>query len=436
MMKPVSIFSYLYGVLAVALLLTVSALFFTIEHIESQSDWEGFARDIHEVMLVAQIECQSTDLTEPCVQNELQQQGFELTRTFYAHDANPVEQWQTERLTLDIFSYRHGYQAQLDEQPGWWVRDSEEHVQELALDNQDAVFDILLTAVLITLTLLAAIALFLSWPLLRLLRWLKQLEQATDALAKEDYSVTLPALNISPFFQLSQRFNRMTGLIRSNLDEKRLLANAMAHEMRTPLSRARLALALLQRQPHDDNGKALLDDMDRYMDELENVTQNSLQLVRLQHSETHPTAIDLDAWLRQKLTIVQGRESTLEWHAELTPITLETDERFLTLIIDNLISNAERYSQRVVQVRLFTQGKAVHIEIQDDGPGIPEGFQEQALQPYSRLDSSRDRRSGGIGLGLALVNTACQRLGIELRMRNTQPGLCVGLEIPIKKNRL
>ncbi len=435
-MKPVSIFSYLYGVLAVALLLTVSALFFTIEHIESQSDWEGFARDIHEVMLVAQIECQSTDLTEPCVQNELQQQGFELTRTFYAHDTNPVEQWQTERLTLDIFSYRHGYQAQLDEQPGWWVRDSEEHVQELALDNQDAVFDILLTAVLITLTLLAAIALFLSWPLLRLLRWLKQLEQATDALAKEDYSVTLPALNISPFFQLSQRFNRMTGLIRSNLDEKRLLANAMAHEMRTPLSRARLALALLQRQPHDDNGKALLDDMDRYMDELENVTQNSLQLVRLQHSETHPTAIDLDAWLRQKLTIVQGRESTLEWRADLTPITLETDERFLTLIIDNLISNAERYSQRVVQVRLFTQGESVHIEIQDDGPGIPEDFQEQALQPYSRLDSSRDRRSGGIGLGLALVNTACQRLGIELSMRNTQPGLCVGLEIPIKKNRL
>ena len=435
-MKPVSIFSYLYGVLAIALLLTVSALFFTIDHVESQSDWEGFARDIHEVMLVAQIECQSTDLTEPCVQHELQRLGFELSRTFYAHDADPVEQWQTERLTLDIFSYRHGYQAQLDDQPGWWIRDSEEHVQELALDNQDAVFDILLTAVLITLTLLAAIALFLSWPLLRLLRWLKQLEQATDALAQEDYSVTLPALNISPFFQLSQRFNRMTGLIRSNLDEKRLLANAMAHEMRTPLSRARLALALLQRQPHDDNGKALLDDMDRYMDELENVTQNSLQLVRLQHSETHPTAIDLDAWLCQKLTIVQGRESTLEWHAELMPVTLETDERFLTLIIDNLISNAERYSQRVVQVRLFTQGKSVHIEIQDDGPGIPEDFQEQALQPYSRLDSSRDRRSGGIGLGLALVNTACQRLGIQLSMRNTQPGLCVGLEIPIKKNRL
>ena len=136
-MKPISIFSYLYGVLAVALLLTVSALFFTIDHVESQSDWEGFARDIHEVMLVAQIKCQSTNFAEPCVQNELQQQGFEVTRTFYAHNADSLAEWQSDRLTLDIFSYRHGYQTQLEDQPGWWVRDSEEHVQELALDSQE-----------------------------------------------------------------------------------------------------------------------------------------------------------------------------------------------------------------------------------------------------------------------------------------------------------
>ncbi|MEL7401226.1 MAG: ATP-binding protein, partial [Pseudomonadota bacterium] len=112
---------------------------------------------------------------------------------------------------------------------------------------------------------------------------------------------------------------------------------------------------------------------------------------------------------------------------EFEACQIKTDERFLNLIIDNLFSNAERYAETSIQVTLKQQGKHCVLIIADDGPGIPQELREKALQPFSRLDESRDRRSGGIGLGLALVNTACQRLNIGLAMRNSHPGLCVTL---------
>ncbi|MFC3150721.1 ATP-binding protein [Litoribrevibacter euphylliae] len=107
----------------------------------------------------------------------------------------------------------------------------------------------------------------------------------------------------------------------------------------------------------------------------------------------------------------------------------------LTLIIDNLLNNAEQYATSQVSVRVHQKLQQTILEIQDDGPGIPEEQQPQALLPFSRLDHSRDRRSGGIGLGLALVNTACQRLNIQLEMINTSNGLCVTLRFIDTANR-
>ncbi|MFC3150718.1 ATP-binding protein [Litoribrevibacter euphylliae] len=424
-MKPVNIFWYLYGVVAMALVLTLASLFFTIDYIEYQNDQEDFAYDLLEVLDFAKQPCQSTQLDSPCVQQYLMESGFEVSPDFYTVNAERLELWSTDSKTLQVYSYEHGFQAQLADQPSWWIRDDEEHLTEAFEDNDP--LDMLYTAAVITSMLLVGIALFLYWPVRRLKHWLTQLQHATDALAQEDYSVRLSPLNITPLSELAQRFNRMAALIENNLEEKQLLSNAMAHELRTPLSRARLALALLQKQLPDDNTKALVNDLSRYIDELENVTDNSLQLVKLQNTAPQLTAIELHHWLEQKLALRQGQTSHIQWHSELPPITIKSDERLLTLIIDNLLNNAEQYATSQVSVRIHQEHQQTILEIQDDGPGIPEEQQPQALLPFSRLDHSRDRRSGGIGLGLALVNTACQRLNIQLEMNNCKTGLCVVL---------
>lgn len=425
MMKPVSFFWYLYGAVALALVLTITALFFTINYVEGQNDWQDFARDIQQTLLIAQVECQSQNLNNECVKDAVFDQGFEMTTAFYDQGSEVIDEWQHINTHITVYTYQSGFQAQLASQPGFWLRDNQDHLDNAAED--DDVFAMLFTAGIVTVLLLISIALFLYWPVKRLIHWLQKLEAASEAIGNEDYSSTLPTLNVRPFNQLSYRFNRMTSLIRNNLEEKRLLANAMAHEMRTPLSRARLALGLLQRQPGEEMQTELMSDLDRYLDELEKVTDNSLQLVRLQNSEAELIHLPLNVWLETKLLSVQSKASKITWHTEFEACQIKTDERFLNLIIDNLFSNAERYAETSIQVTLKQQGKHCVLIIADDGPGIPQELREKALQPFSRLDESRDRRSGGIGLGLALVNTACQRLNIGLAMRNSHPGLCVTL---------
>lgn len=439
MMKPVSFFWYLYGVVALALVLTVAVLFFTLNYLENQSDWQDFARDVEQSIRVAEAQCRSQQLSDACVQRVVNDHGFDIAVAQQpevragapATAGSVMGAWQGYNLTISVYRYSYGFQASLSNQArAYWVRDSEQHLQEAESDGDP--LEVLATALLVTLLLLLSIGLFLLWPVKRLLSWISQLREATDALAWGDYSVRIPTIAVHPFYQLAKRFNRMIGLIQTNLEEKRLLANAMAHEMRTPLSRARLALALLQRyQPQDDSHAALLQDLDRYMDELENVTSNSLQLVWLQNSEVHRQRLDLKAWMEQKLRLRQGRTSSLSWEFELQPAEITTDEHFLHLIIDNLLNNAEQYASSRVVVTLETQNERLQLSISDDGPGIAEELRQQALQPFSRLDPSRDRRSGGIGLGLALVNTGCQRLNVHLSMASAQPGLRVVLIFPI-----
>jgi len=433
-MKPVSFFWYLYGAVALALVLTISALFLTIHFVESQDDWEDFARDIQQLLLMARVECGTEHLQNRCVSNLIDDHGFEISQQFYADsngnddaniendkDSDFVDSWPHLDEDILVFKFASGFQAQVTNQPALWVRDNPEHLDEAARNDSPA--DIFVTAIGITLLLLASIALFLYWPVKRLIHWLQQLEHSADSLAREDYHVHLPALNVSPFFQLSERFNRMIEVIRNNLEEKRLLANAMAHELRTPLSRARLALGLLQRQPENEFQQELLSDLDRYLDELEKVTDNSLQLVRLQNSEPTLSELSLDNWIRQKVVSRQGHQSHIDWQMTLTPCSVAVDERFFTLIIDNIFSNAERYCQQSIRVNLTTRGNQAELIVEDDGPGIAEELIEQALQPYRRLDDSRDRRSGGIGLGLALVNSGCARLNIGLSLQNRDSGL-------------
>ncbi|GAA3930726.1 ATP-binding protein [Litoribacillus peritrichatus] len=426
-MKPVNVYWYLYGVVAFALLLTLASLFLTINYIERQNDQEDFAYDLMELLKFARQECQHTQLNHECTEQFLLESGFEVSPSFYPYDAEQLEHWPTENTTLIVYSYEGGFQAQLANQPGWWIRDDEEHLSEAAENNDP--LDMFITAALIASLLLLTIALFLYWPVRKLKQWLNQLQQATDALAQEDYSVRLSALNITPFSELAERFNRMATMIENSLKERRLLSGAMAHELRTPLSRARLALALLQKQVTDNNPQELINDLSRYIDELENVTDNSLQLVKLQNTEPQLTKIELGHWLEQKITLRRGQTTSIQWLSELAEITIHSDERLLTLIVDNLLNNAEQYATNQVTIRLVHDTKSVHLEIQDDGPGIPSALKEQALLPFSRLDDSRDRRSGGIGLGLALVNTACQRLGIKLEMNNDETGLCVRLTL-------
>lgn len=426
-MKPVSFFWYLYGGIILALVFTMTMLALAIYQTNASNSWRYFALDVENTLMWAHSNCQSVNLNTTCLRNVITSDNFALAHAISQPDAELVGTWNTELSPLKIYRYHEGFQAEVLNQPNLWIKDSVSHLVAYQQDNE--VIEVLGGILAATFSFLVIMAAILIWPIRRLIRWLKHLDSATEALAKENYSIHIPSINIHPFYQLAKRFNYMTRTIESNVEEKRILANAMAHEMRTPLSRARLALALLQRKITGTDNLALAEDLERYINELEQVTQNSLQLVRLQNSELQLTEVNLSTFIAEKIALRNGTISALTWQTDLGEYCIESDEHFLSLILDNLLNNAEHYAKQEISVAIKQVSKGLQVSISDDGPGIPEEQHQQALQAYSRLDESRDRRSGGIGLGLALVNTACQRLNIRITLRDNNPGLRVELKI-------
>ena len=173
MMKPVSFFWYLYGTVALALVLTITALFFTINYVEGENDWQDFARDIQQTLLMAQVECETQNLENDCVASLVYDHGFDIESEFYNQDAELIDDWQHLDSYFTVYTFQAGFQTHIANQPNFWIRDDQAHLEEA--EHQDNPLEMLFTATAITLVLLATIALFLYWPVKRLIQWLQQL---------------------------------------------------------------------------------------------------------------------------------------------------------------------------------------------------------------------------------------------------------------------
>ena len=114
------------------------------------------------------------------------------------------------------------------------------------------------------------------------------------------------------------------------------------------------------------------------------------------------------------------------------PVTVAGDEELLRRAVENVIRNAIRYSPRdtAVQVNLARDHERALVTVRDHGPGVPEDALPRLFDPFYRVESDRNRTSGGIGLGLSIARRAIELYKGTIRARNMQPGLEVDLELP------
>ena len=276
-------------------------------------------------------------------------------------------------------------------------------------------------------TLLFILALFLYFPVRKLNRWINDIQHASEQIGKQNYDVRLPQYQTQPLGNLALSFNSMAEKIQDHIRDKNVLANAIAHELRTPLTRFRLALGLLQRQPLEGLAKELVDDLERYTDDLEMITDNTLRLATLRDSKINLQAIKLDALINNTGDKFAASFPQLKLQVSSQACQLESDIGFLQLALDNVLSNACHYAESIVTLRQWQNDNLVYIEITDDGPGIPEKDVEYIQQAFTRLDKSRNRQTGGTGLGLAIVRIAVQRLQGELKFVPCEQGTKIQL---------
>lgn len=240
------------------------------------------------------------------------------------------------------------------------------------------------------------------------LRPIKRLARAAEAFGRGRHIPYSPAGAIE-MRAAGNAFLDMRSRIERHIEQRTLMLSGVSHDLRTPLTRLRLGLAMLE----DEDAEPLLQDvadMQGMLDEFLSFAKGA--------AEGEPEAVDPIAMVDAIVQSAQraGRDVRLLAREGEGTGTVKLREMAMRRAVDNLISNGVRYGARAEVSVMFTD-KTLRIRVDDDGPGIPEYQREQATKPFTRLDPARNQdKGGGVGLGLAIAVDVARSHGGVLRL--------------------
>ena len=278
-------------------------------------------------------------------------------------------------------------------------------------------------ATLAGLLLLTALAYLTVW---RLLRPLRDIGAGVEAFGRGQFDTPIPLRRRDELGDLSERINTMAASLHGMLDAKRALLLAMSHELRSPLTRARVNAELLDETPER---AALLRDLGEMRDLITSLLESErLAGVAQGHGALQTESLDL-ASLAREVAAAQGLPLTLQLDESIGLV--QGDSTRLRLLLRNLIENARRHAADAPQppqlfLRREVDGQGaprLALGLRDHGPGVAPELLPRLAEAFYRPDSARTRSSGGVGLGLHLCRLVAQAHGGELRVRLAQPGL-------------
>ncbi|MCF2910681.1 ATP-binding protein [Pseudoalteromonas sp. DL2-H2.2] len=279
---------------------------------------------------------------------------------------------------------------------------------------------------------------FLSYSVLALLLviWLRplwidlvQLKRTSEKLASGSLDLTTRRSRFSAIYTLTQQIERMALKTASLMSNQKQLVNAVSHELRTPLARLKFALAMLAPKAPEQVAA-----MEEDVTEMEVLIDEMLSYARLEfaNQQLHMQQCNLAPLVLDQLEkLTRTTDKQLITHT-INDTLVMCDPHQLTRVIQNLLQNADKYGQSTIRISLDQRQNKAVFTVEDDGPGIPESKREQVFQPFSRLDKSRNKETGGFGLGLAIVskilswhNTSCEINDSELG------GACFTVQLPL-----
>lgn len=267
---------------------------------------------------------------------------------------------------------------------------------------------------LLDMGLMALIAISLAFPVFIWMRphWqeMLRLESAAQRFGEGHLEERIHFDSASSFERLGIAFNQMADNINALIASKKQLIDGIAHELRTPLVRLRYRLEM-----SDNLSEAEHTALNRDIGQLEGLIEELLTYARLDRPQTELqlTTPDLPAWFSSYLDDARSMnpQHSLLLDCQAGDEYGALDMRLMERVLDNLVNNALRYSEGTIKVTLQRQGSLASMTVEDDGPGIAPAERERIFEPFVRLDPSRDRATGGCGLGLAIVHSIAQGFG-------------------------
>lgn len=258
----------------------------------------------------------------------------------------------------------------------------------------------------------------------RISRPLQQFAEAADRLGRDPRAAPL-ALDLKGTTEINvaaRAFNEMQERLRRYVEDRTAMVGAIAHDLRTPLTRLRFRI---ENAPEDLRAKMASD-----LDQMEEMISAALTFVRDATQVGDRTRLELSSLIESLCD--EMAETGADAQADLgAKVVLQGDPVALRRLFANLLDNAVKFGDRA-RARVFeAEGFAV-VEIADDGPGIPEGERDRVFEPFYRREPSRSRQTGGIGLGLAVVRSVARSHGGDVELTNRpNGGLLARVRLPL-----
>jgi two-component system osmolarity sensor histidine kinase EnvZ len=253
-------------------------------------------------------------------------------------------------------------------------------------------------------------------------RPIRRLADAAEAFGKGREDADFRPHGAAEVRQAAGAFLTMRERIRRHIDQRTEMLAGISHDLRTPLTRMKLELAMLGDHPSGPGLKSDVDDMAR-------MVESYLAFVRGEGEEKIED-VDLDATLRE-IVGAHGRAGDSVAYDSPGALNCAGRPHALKRSLNNLIANAARHA---AQVRVAAERRAADIEIliDDDGPGIPAESREDVFKPFFRLDPSRNAQTGGVGLGLTIARDVVRAHGGDIKLEESPlGGLRARIRIPV-----
>ena len=265
--------------------------------------------------------------------------------------------------------------------------------------------------VLYTALALAALILFLNYFMVnKMLNPVRLLKQGAERIRQGDLSYRVKSNLQDELGELTESINHMADSLQSMLEAKRQLLMAISHELRTPITKAKLRMEFMPESNEKDQLKEDINEIDLLISDL-------LEAERLNndHSALVSERVLLANFIRSIAESFKSNNGEIEIEIPVNDLEFEIDKLRIRLLITNLLNNAVRHGKgNLINVRVSFSGDRGIIEVKDNGEGISEEHITQITEPFYRADSARQRNTGGFGLGLYLCRLIAQAHGGEM----------------------
>jgi two-component system, OmpR family, sensor histidine kinase CpxA len=270
------------------------------------------------------------------------------------------------------------------------------------------------------------------WPLVRsMTRSISHMTSATEQIAAGNFQTRVPQKRNDELGRLGAAINQMAERIAGFVQGQRRFMGDIAHELCSPLARVQVGLGILEQRAGTEQ-KQYLDDVKEEVQQMSGLVN---ELLSFSKASLEPAVLKMEpVRLRPVIDDVLRREAQQQARFECTvpeDLVVMAEPRLLARALANVARNSVRYAGDAGPIRVSgeREGKDVILTVTDSGPGVPEEALQRLLDPFYRAEPSRNRMTGGAGLGLAIVNTCITSCGGSVSCRNSQP---TGLEVRIR----